>query len=125
VGWLWVRVQFGEACVDAAGRSEESLRDTSKLDGWSHLRRICGWARAASSHAVVVAVLVVLVAGRCARSVLRSGDQISEDAASSRLPDPGLPGRDHPVVSVDRGCGRRLAGKPGVGSPVRAALTSD
>src|SRR5438105_14285002 len=48
-----------------------------------------------------------------------------ENPASPGLPDPGFPGRDHLAVGADRRSRRRLAGRPGAGPPVRAALACD
>src|SRR6184192_3602278 len=48
-----------------------------------------------------------------------------EDPVTSRLPDPGFPGRDHLAVGAHRRRGGRLAGEPGARPAVGAALACD
>src|SRR5438552_3938571 len=117
-------VQVVERRKDSAGRGEEPLGHPPKLDGGGH---------ASTFDAYPTQLKACGRCGRFGRFGRRSpravrttiGSPNLEDAASSRLPDPRLPGRDHPAVSVDRGCGRRVAGKPGAASPIRAALARD
>src|SRR5438046_2898182 len=80
---LNLEVQVSQRGVNAARGREESLGDTAKLDGGGHLFALCEACPAGSRHAVVMAVLVVLVAGRHRGDVLRSR---ASSAVKTRLP---------------------------------------
>ena len=69
---LNLEVQVSQRGVNAARGREEPLGDTAKLDGGGHLFALCEACPVGSRHAVVMAVLVVLVAGRHRGDVLRS-----------------------------------------------------
>src|SRR5439155_19478173 len=56
------QIEVAQRRVHAARGGQEALRDTAKVDGWSHSIGLSSESAAPATDAVVVAVLVVLVA---------------------------------------------------------------